>query len=126
VIYDARRADGTSGNIMTRVSLLDADGAVVTRSLARMNEIDVSWRAGGVFTLKKAATIGLRLANEHDPIEFWLSLLPADSKTLVPFFGATTPAPIALGQSQSGTLKRGESAYYQISLPKAITKRSSR
>ncbi|HKV41628.1 MAG TPA: hypothetical protein VJX67_20660 [Blastocatellia bacterium] len=118
VILDTRRADEVSGNLISSLSLLDGDGAVVQERAIGFNEIDVDFRGVYTFSLKTPTTAGFKLSNDNAKAVFWLTVVSSASHTEVPFFGRVLPKSLVEGESKAGVLGQGESAYYVIDLKK--------
>ena len=148
VTIDTRRADSRLGNLISKVSLLDADGAVIRDSNISINVIDYSYRGVSAFELKRPATVRVRVVNSNDKAEFLAVAHALPTGSLIrrnrldapveevaekdfpfnnakaglmpfPFFAKTPPRMLAVEEDQTGELEEGESAYYAAMLPKA-------
>jgi hypothetical protein len=118
VILDTRRTDEQNGNLISSLSLLDQEGATLEEGAIRFNEIDVDFRRVHSFSLKLTRTIDFKLSNDNSKATFWLTVVKEATPLPIPFFGNVTPKPIQEGESKSGLLDTGESAYYIIDLKK--------
>jgi hypothetical protein len=148
VTIDTRRADSRLGNLISKVSLLDGDGAVIRDSNISINVIDYSYRGVSAFELKRPATVRVRVVNSNDKAEFLAVAHALPTGFLIqrnrldapvvevaekdfpfnngkaglmpfPFFAKTAPRMLAVEEDQTGELEEGESAYYAAMLPKA-------
>jgi hypothetical protein len=116
VILDTRRADQKSGNIISGISLLDQDGGTLEEGAIAFNEIDFEFRGVHHFSLKSPGTVMLKVYNNNSRAKFWLTVVEESLRSPVPLFGTVSPREIQAGQSRSGVLDEGESAYYSIDL----------
>lgn len=119
LVWDARRTDGQSSNIIAMIKLLKPNGVVIDPSLLRFNIISVEGRVGAVYQAVQPILARLRVENGRQPLQMWLTVVPAAQTTRVPFgFGVTvTPARIASENGVGGTLAPGQSIYHSITLP---------
>ena len=112
IVLDMKRVDGKSSNLLSRLSLLDSDGAVTEERLISFNEVDVGARKTASWSTRKPAPVGFRLLNGDVPADFWFSVRREPAPELVPFFGEVMPQRLAVGGEASGLLDLNEDAYY--------------
>lgn len=136
VIVDVRQ--GRSTNIQGSVSLLDEDGAEVSRDLVRFNEIDSQFRYVARVSVKAAGKYIVRVTNANEKASVWLTVAPVPAEPAasltaadlarydpkkpgpvpVPFCGDKLPELIRPGDEVTGRLDQGCTAYYAALLPK--------
>jgi hypothetical protein len=116
IVADMRHIDNQSGNLQSRISLLDANGAVLQDRIINFNEIDVGARKTATWSTRQPQRVALRLLNGDAPADFWLSVRPASALQFVPLFGSVVPQALSLGEAMSGLLDVNEDAYYVITL----------
>lgn len=118
-VWDARRSDGESSNIIGQIQLLKPNGVVIDSSFLNFNETEVAYRVGTILKVIKPFVARLRIENEYN-YENWLSVVPVASTKRIPFgWGETiTPARISSDNGVGGTLEGNESIYHSITLPK--------
>lgn len=116
IVVDMKRIDGKSSNLLSRLSLLDSDGAVTEERLVSFNEINVGARKTASWSTRKPAPVGFRLLNGGAPADFWFSVRRQPAPQLVPFFGDVLPQRLVVGDEASGLLDVDEDAYYLVSL----------
>jgi hypothetical protein len=116
IVIDMKRIDGKSSNLLSRLSLLDSEGAVTEDRLISFNEIDVGARKTASWSTRKAAPVGFRILNGDAPADFWFSVRREPAPELVPFFGEIVPHRLAVGGEASGLLDLNEDAYYLVPL----------
>lgn len=144
---DTRRADARLSNLISKISLLDGDGAVIRDGAIAFNVIDHQFRGVNAFELKRKSTVAVRIVNQHDKAEFVAIVHPLPAGFLAkrargevkfpdvtaddfpfarenaglmpfPFFGKTAPTSFALGDELNGELEEGQSGYHAVQLPK--------
>lgn len=119
IVLDMRRADNRDSNLISALSILDEDGAVVQDGAVGFNEIDVDHRKTAIFSLgKQPAIVGFKLLNEHDTATFWLTVREKTASQLIPFFAKVVPQAMRPGEPTSGVLDVNEDVYYTIPLPR--------
>jgi hypothetical protein len=119
IIWDGRRMDGRASNLQGGIQLLKNNGAIVDSSLFYWNEIGITCRAGKQFRVAKTFPARLRLRNDQEETEIWLTVVPAAQLRFLPFgFGAeVSPARISTEEGVGGTLEKHGTAYHKITLP---------
>jgi hypothetical protein len=119
IIWDGRRTDGAPRNLIGRIQLLKNNGAIVDPTLLNWNEIGVTARTGRRFQVARPLPARLRLHNEQDDAEIWLTVVPQARMKFIPFgFGApVTPAKLSTEEGVGGSLEKSGVAYHQITLP---------
>lgn len=124
IIWDAKRSNEQSSNLMGEIQLLKTNGVIVDSRAASLNLIGLTGRAGAKFHVAKPFAARLRVKNDlsgsNDAEEMWVTVLPAKSLHFVPFgFGAEVqPAKVDTEEGVGGTLEKdGEAYYYRATLP---------
>jgi hypothetical protein len=69
IVVDFATADRRNTNIQGAVALLDGDGGNF-RELVRFNEIDVSYRKTGTFTVRNAGSVIVNVQNTHELVRY--------------------------------------------------------
>jgi hypothetical protein len=116
LVLDSKRVDGKTNNLISTLSLLDQNGAVINARALHMNEIDTGFRQVGTFSFRQPAALTIKLVNSIDPARYWLTVLTSPGAPLTPFYGDQVPAPLTLGQAVSGELDQNEDRYYAVPL----------
>ena len=119
IVWDARRVDGESSNIIGHIRLLKPNGSVIDSGLLNFNEVGVSYRVGTVLNVAKPFVARLRLENNYS-MDNWLTIVPVAAGKRVPFgWGATiTPARISSDNGVGGTIEPKQTVLHSITLPK--------
>jgi len=135
IILDIRQ--GRSTNILGTASLLDEEGAEISRNLINFNEIDHQFRRVAKVSIKTAGKYIVRVTNSGDNnADFWVTVTPVTTDPpssltvsdfakndlkkpgLVPLFGDMLPERIQPRTEVTGQLDAGDTAYYFALLPK--------
>ena len=116
IVADMRHIDNRSSNLQSRISLLDANGAMLQDRIINFNEIDVGARQTATWSTRQPQRVAIRLLNGDAPADFWLSVGPASAVQFVPLFGSVVPEALSLGEEKSGLLDVNEDAYYVVPL----------
>ena len=119
LVWDARRVDGESSNVIGTIRLLKPNGVVIDSQLLNFNETGVTHRVGTVLNVPKPFVARFRMENDY-AYENWFTVVPVSAGKRVPFgWGAgIKPARISSDNGVGGTFEGKESVYYSIMLPK--------
>lgn len=112
IVLDMQMRPKKRGHISSKLSLLDADGAVVDDNIILLSQFKTAFRETKSIGVKPGSVVGLKLLNGGKLADLWLTVLPEPANRLVPFYGEVTPAPFAPGQAISGALDREEHVYF--------------
>jgi len=123
MVLDMRPADGTHTNLQGRLSILDADGAMVEPHAITFNEIDYGYRRTRAISFGRTpATVRLKLGNSERRNVYWLTVFNTAQTPFVPLFGQVTPRPLKLGDAATGNIEPGEDLFFAITLKKGTYK----
>jgi len=120
IIWDVARMDGKTWNIIAGVQLLKSNGSMVDRMLLNVNELQPAARCGKKFDVKKPFMARLRCSNEEDPIDVWMTVVPASKLKPMPFaFLKSDVQPLGIGttEGKGGTLDHDRYAIHSTKLP---------
>ena len=116
LVLDSRRVDGQTNNLISTLSLLDPNGAVINARALHLNEIDTGFRQVGTFSFRQPTALTIKLVNSIDAARYWLTVLTSPGAPLMPFYGELVPTPLTVGQAVSGELDENEDRYYAVPL----------
>ena len=85
IVWDMKRSDEKSGVNYARVQLLKSNGAMVKDSLLFVSDVGIAMRKGSKFSVAKAFAARLRVSNQGDPLQVWMTVLPAKQMKRIPF-----------------------------------------
>ena len=120
LVLDVQCPEGACSHLGTEVTTLDGEGAVIANRAIRIDLFtELAARRIAVVSLKQPSPIQIKLLNlTSQSVDHWLTVVPADSTELVPFFGAPDLRTISVGDSVSGALEEHGSAGYAVFLTK--------
>ena len=116
IIQDMRVSADEDKNLLSNLSFLDEHGAVLQADALRVSEVDVALRKTAVVSLKPPVRAGLRLLNRGVAADFWIAVLAPEATSFIPLFGSVVPRPMSPARDASGSLDRGQDAYYTTNL----------
>ena len=116
ILQDMRVSGEEDKNLLSALSILDEHGAVLQANAVRVSEVDVALRQTAVVSLKPPVRAGLRLLNRGVAADFWIAVLPPEATSFIPLFGSVVPRPMSSARDASGSLDRGQDAYYTTRL----------
>ena len=116
IIQDMRVSGDEEKNLLSALSILDEHGAVLQADAVRVSEVDVALRKTAVVSLKPPVRAGLRLLNRGVAADFWIAVLAPEATSFIPLFGSVVPRPMSPARDASGSLDRGQDAYYTTRL----------
>ena len=116
IIQDMRVSADEDKNLLSNLSFLDEHGAVLQADALRVSEVDVALRKTAVVSLKPPVRAGLRLLNRGVAADFWIAVLAPEATSFIPLFGSVVPRPMSPARDASGSLDRGQDAYYTTRL----------
>lgn len=111
---DARRRNGQRGNLKAQVDLLTATG-LPTNATLTLNEIAPEFHTGRTIGVNRAGTYVLRLRNDYDRAQFWLTV-SRKRDTVGPLFGSLVPQPVDPKKPIITPLKPNATAYSTFAL----------
>lgn len=119
LVWDAKRVDEKSSNIIGKVALLKPNGVIIDSNILNYNEIAVAYRVGSILKVVKPYVARFRVSVDQDT-ESWFTVVPTQPAKRVPFgWGETiTPARISSDNGVGGEIEPLESIYHSITLPK--------
>lgn len=113
---DLQLVEKKSTNVQMKVDLLKSNGVLVESRVLVANVIHRSARVAEALRLPKPLGARLRVTNNHKPMEFWLTVIPAGKRTFMPFaFASDQIRPVTVGTDNGvgGTItKNGEDGFY--------------
>ena len=116
IIQDMRVSGDEDKHLLSTLSILDEHGAVLQADAVRVSEVDVALRKTAVVSLKPPVRAGLRLLNRGVAADFWIAVLAPEATSFIPLFGSVVPRPMSPARDSSGSLDRGQDAYYTTPL----------
>lgn len=120
IVLDLKREDNAFSNIMGKVQLLKTTGSMVEDGFLYINELHVVGRVGKKFHMAKPLAARLRMFNEGEPLEAWMTVLPAPAMKFISFgYDAKGPLPLGIGSNEGkgGQLAKNQWAHHTIKLP---------
>jgi hypothetical protein len=118
IVLDTSLADGSSSNLINRVSVLDQNGAAINARALELNQIDTGFRNVGSFSFSRPTSVAIKLSNQSGTSNHWLTVFDTPYARFVPFFGERVPQPMAIARPVSGALDTNEDVYYALALQK--------
>jgi hypothetical protein len=119
IVCDIASADGTIGALISKVQLLKSNGSVVKDGLLRIAEMGPVVRVGDKFTIDKPLAARLRVSNDDEAVDMWMTVIPAKQMRFVPFgFKDAALKPLAIGSEngKGGALAKNQYAFHAITL----------
>ncbi len=119
LVWDTKRVDGRSSNLLGAISLHKPNGVIIKTNILNLNEIALAYRVGTVLNVTTPYVARFRVKNDEN-LENWFTVVPVNPAKRVPFgWGvAITPARIASDNGVGGTIEGDQSIYHSITLPK--------
>lgn len=120
IIWDMKRVDEKSGINYARVHLLKSNGVMIKDSLLFVSDVGIAMRKGSKFNVAKPFAARLRVLNQGDPIQVWMTVMPAKQMKFIPFGfedGDLKPLGIGAKNGKGGALEYNKWAYHSIKLP---------
>ena len=116
IVQDMRVSADEDQNLLSDLSILDEHGAVLQADTVRVSEVDVALRKTAVVSLKPPVRASLRLLNRGVAADFWIAVVAPEATSFISLFGSVVPQPMSPARDASGSLDRGQAAYYTTRL----------
>ena len=120
IVWDIARMDGKTWNMIAHVQLLKSNGSMVDSLFLHVNEVEPAARCGKKFDVKKPFMARLRCSNDEDPVDVWMTILPANKLKSLPYaFLKSEVQPLGIGttEGKGGTLDDNGYAVHSAKLP---------
>jgi hypothetical protein len=89
LVLDSKRVDGKTNNLISTLSLLDQNGAVINARALHMNEIDTGFRQVGTFSFRQPTALTIKLVSgeldQNEDRYYAVPLKPGDYSAILDF-----------------------------------------
>jgi len=120
VVWDLKRVDEKIGAIIAKARLLKSHGSIMNATLLDISDTDAAARVRNKLRVVKPFGARIRVRNEDQPLEVWMTIVAAEKMKWMPFaFGNGDIKPLGIGPSERAGryLESNEWAYHSIKLP---------